>query len=401
MSLFLYEAINTQGKRVRGEVEADSESAARKKLKAQKLVPRRVEQGEKTGSAGVSRGFFRKLDADDELNFLQQLATLLEAGLPLSEALLSITEGMESQRARRAITLLRQQVLEGDSLAEGMRAQGFDEIVCNMIAAGEETGQMASVAARLASLIEHRQRLRQELLSAALYPMLVTVFGIVVVIFLLVVVIPQIVTVFAHAGGTLPWLTLALIRGSQFVRGNGLPILALLILLVLLYRLALRNPSFRMAKDKLLLRLPVVGGLLSKIETARFARSLGVLLSGGVPVLVSLHIAIQSVVMLPIRKTLLEAGEALREGEGLGGRLARDRYIPHMAARLIAVGEQSATLDAMLIRIANSFEEQGGRTLQRLVTLVEPLLVMLMALIVGGMALAILLPIMDMNELIR
>lgn len=401
MSLFLYEAVDARGKRLRGEIEADSELAARKKIKSQGLVPRRLEAG---GSGGRLKGgqyFSRRFKVEDTLFFLQQLATLLEAGLPLSEVLSSIAEEGENRRVCRVVSALRQQVLEGNSLAQSMQAQGFDEIVCNMISAGEESGQLASVTMRLAELIEHRQRLRQELLSAALYPMLVILFGILVVIFLLAVVVPQIVSVFEHGGGELPWLTQLLIGSSRFVNEYGVLLLFLATGLVLLYRLAMRKDSLQDARDRMLLAIPGLGGLLGKIETAKFARSLGVLLNGGVPVLESMHIAIQSVSLTPIRRVLLAAGDGLREGEGLASRLSQSSHVPSMAVRMIAVGEQSGTLGTMLIRIANSYEEQGGRTLQRLVTLAEPLLVMLMAVVVGAIAMAILLPIMDMNELIR
>lgn len=401
MSMFGYEAVDARGRVRKGELEAVSERDARAQLKARGLLPRKLARVDApaAGQAGGSSG--RALSPAESVVFLQQLATLLDAGMPLVEALGSIAEGMESRRARQSVAGLRQQVLEGRSLADAMGAQGFDEIMRNMVAAGEETGQLNAVAERLAQLLEHRQQLRQDILSAVLYPLIITGFGLLVMVFLLTVVVPQVARVFARAGGDLPWLTQALIHVSGALREDGLWMLAGLIGMVAAYRLAVRRPEIREARDRFLLSLPGVGLLLRKIETARYARTLGMLLSGGVPVLSAMLIAAQSVGMLPIRQAVLEARESLREGESLAARLGRSGWLPHLAVRLIAVGEQSGRLDAMLLRVAESYETESARSLKRLVTILEPMLVMLMAVLVGALAMAILLPIMEMNELVR
>ncbi len=273
--------------------------------------------------------------------------------------------------------------------------------MCNMVAAGEETGRLDAVAARLSELLERRQRLRQDLLSAVLYPLIVTGFGFTVLVFLLTVVVPRISGVFARAGGHLPWLTQALIDVSTTLRAHGGALLLLLIAAVAAWRLALRNPRLRLLRDRLLLALPAAGPLLCKVETARYARTLGMLLSGGVPTLAALDIAAQSVSLGPLRQTAAAAREALREGGGLSEELGKSGHVPHLAVSLIAVGEQSGRLDAMLLRVADTFERDSTRLLKRFVTVLEPLLVMLMAVLVGALAMAILLPIMEMNELVR
>jgi len=402
MSLFVYEAFDADGKLKKGELEADSEQAARKLVKAMQLVPRHIAAAERVpAAASATAGFSRAFSQAELQDFLQQFATLLNAGIPLAEALASIAEGMEQRRMQRIVTRLRQQVMEGRPLALSMRELGFDEIACNMVAAAEESGQLASVVSRLAELVERRQQMLQALLSATLYPLVVTGFSMLVMVFLLAYVVPQVVGVFSHAGGKLPWMTLALLGISEWIRNDGLWAILLIALLATGYRYALRRPPLRAARDRALLQLPWVGGLLCRIEIARFTRTLGVLLAGGVPILQALHIAAHGVGLLPVRQMLLDAGEALREGRPLAATLAQSRYVPRLAIRLIAVGEQGGALDAMLIRIADSFEEQGTHVLKRMVTLAEPLLVMLMAAMVGSMALAILLPIMDMNELVR
>ncbi len=401
MSLFAYEALDADGRRRRGEIEADSERSARQQLKAMRLIVRRlsvVDRHEEAGSRG--RGRSRMSQAETVL-FLQQLATLSEAGMPLAEALAAIAEGMDRPAGRRAVAAMRQTVLEGGSLAEALRDQHLDEVVCNMIAAGEETGQLEAVAARLAELLEHRQRLRQDLMSATLYPAIILGFGVLVMLFLMAVVVPQVVSVFEHAGGELPWLTRMVIAASDLLRDDGGWFALLLLSLLVIYRLLMRHEVFRELRDRWLLRLPGIGSLLVRIETARFSRTLGMLLSGGVQALAAMHIANQNWTLIPLRQLGEAARESLREGGSLSSAFRAAGLVPHLAVQLLAVGEQSGNLDAMLLRVADHYEREVARGLKRLLTIAEPLLVLLMALGVGAMALAILLPIAEMNELVR
>ncbi len=401
MGLFAYQAINARGKKIAGEIEADSERAARKLLKLQQLVPRQLQQVEHKQSEGAASCGRGHLNAVETTTFLQQLATLFGAGMTLTDALDSIADGMENRRARRVVAAIRQQVLEGGSLAAGLKNQGFNEVVYNMVAAGEETGQLESVALRLADLLEHRDRMRQDLLSATLYPAIIMGFGLLVMVFLLTVVVPQVVTVFERAGSNLPWLTEVMISISAFLRDDGIYVLLVLVGLGIAYRVLLRNPKFKYRRDRLLLRVPGVRTLLSKTEAARFSHTLGMLLSGGVPTLSAMYIATQSLGLLPVREIAEQARETLREGGNLSEALKIGGYFPHLATRLIAVGEQSGTLDRMLLKVAQTFEQEIARNLKRMLTVLEPVLVLLMALVVGALALAILLPIIEMNELIR
>ncbi|PIP01558.1 MAG: hypothetical protein COX55_10335, partial [Zetaproteobacteria bacterium CG23_combo_of_CG06-09_8_20_14_all_54_7] len=323
------------------------------------------------------------------------------AGMPLVDSLASIAVGMDKRKTRTAVVTIRQSVLEGGSLADALRDQQMDEVVCNMIAAGEETGQMEAVAARLAELLEHRQQLQQELLSATLYPAIILGFGMLVMLFLMAVVVPQVVTVFERAGGDLPLLTKVVIAASDFLRAYGGWLVVLLAGVILAYRLAMRRSGLRRIRDTQLLRLPGIGRLMARIDTARFARTLGMLLTGGVPVLAAIHIANQNWSMLPLRTLGEAARESLRGGGSLSEALKPGGMVPHIAIQLLAVGEQSGTLDTMLLRVAEHFEREVSRGLKRMLTIAEPLLVMLMALGVGAMAMAILLPIAQMNELVR
>lgn len=400
MSLFAYEAVDAKGRREKGEIEADSERGARQQLKARKLVVRHFELVEERSKNSLSqRG--KGLNGNETSTFLQQLSTLTAAGMPLVEALASIAEGMERRQARHVINAVRQQVLEGGSLADALRGQGLEEVVCNMVAAGEETGQLEAVAARLAELLEHRQQMSQELLSATLYPAIILGFGLIVMLFLLAVVVPQIVAVFERSGGNLPELTKIVIALSSFLRDDGVWLLIAVISAILVYLTAMRRESMHYRRDELLLKMPGISSLLEKIETARFSHTLGMLLAGGVPVLSAMHIANQSLSLLPMRRVGEHASEQLREGGSLAEGLKSGGYIPHMAIRLIEVGESSGTLDHMLIKVAENYEREASRNMKRLVTILEPALVLLMAAMVGALALAILLPIIEMNELVR
>jgi general secretion pathway protein F len=399
MSVFAYEALDGRGRRQKGEIEADSERGARQKLKARQLVVRKLSTIEKQQRG--KDGGQPHLNASETVLFLQQLSTLSEAGMPLIDALGSIADGMSKQASRRAVFSIRKKVLEGGSLAEALRAQHFDEVICNMVAAGEETGQLEAVASRLAQLLEHRQQLNQDLLSATLYPAIIMGFGVLVMLFLTTVVIPKMVAVFERAGGDLPTLTKVVIALSDFLRAHGGWLIVALAALILGYKLLMRKPSARQCRDEWLLRLPGISTLLVTIETARFSRTLGMLLGGGVPALAAMLIANQSWSLLPLKAIGEQAREGLREGESLASALEHGGHIPSMAIQLLAVGEQSGQLDTMLIRIADHYEKEVSRNLSRMLTIAEPLLVMFMAVGVGALAMAILLPIVEMNQLVK
>ncbi|MBL4759675.1 MAG: type II secretion system F family protein [Mariprofundaceae bacterium] len=399
MSLFVWQALNASGQRKRGEIESDSERSARKQLKQQGLIVQRLTlQEEHKKSDALSKK--KSLNGVETTLFLQQLSTLTSAGMTLSEALSAVAEGMEVKRARRAVSFVRQQVLEGSSLANALRAIGMDDVVCNMVEAGEETGQLEAVSERLSELLENRQQMNQELLSAILYPLIILCFGMLVMVVLLTWVVPQIVSVFEHTGGELPGLTQWVIAASDILREYGLLLLISGAGLVLAASLAMRRESVRDWRDMWLLRLPALSTLLSKIEIARFSRTLGMLLSGGVSTLAAMHIANQSFVLLPFQRLGEKARESLREGGNLSDAF-RGGGVPHLAVQLISVGEKSGQLDKMLLRVANQYEQEISRNLKRMLTVVEPALMLVMAVMVGLMAVAILLPIVEMNSLVR
>ncbi len=401
MALFAYEALDAAGKRKKGQLDADSERAARKILRGQGLMVRKLEAVAQTKQAGAGKQAGSKLKPAETVNFLQQLSTLIDSGMPLVEALASIAEGMENARSQGVIASVRQQVLEGSSLADALRAHHFDEVICNMVDAGEETGQLDAVATRLAELLERRQALSQELLSATLYPAIILSFGVLVMLFLLAVVVPQIVSVFERNGGELPALTVFVIATSEFIRSHGLLLILLFSAALFAYIMAMKKEAMRYKRDVLLLKIPALSSLLLKVNTSRYARTLGMLLEGGVPALAAMKIAQQSITLLPMREAVTQARDMLREGASLADGLKTGGFVPLLALRMIAVGEQSGTLATMLIRVADNYDKETSRNIKRLLTIMEPLLVMGMAVGVGTLAMAILLPIVEMNQLVH
>jgi len=401
VSLFTYEAIDEQGRRKNGEIDSDSERAVRQTLRTQGLMVRKLTLVENANKQKGEAKASQRLKSAETVNFLQQLATLIDSGMPLVEALASIAEGMENARSSRVVSSIRQQVLEGNALAEALRVHGFDDVICNMVAAGEETGQLDAVSTRLAELLERRQALSQELLSATLYPVIIMVFGVVVMLFLLTVVVPQIVTVFERAGGDLPALTVFVIASSGFLRDHGLILSLLFSASVFTYIVAMKRESMRFKRDLWLLKIPLISNLLLKTNTSRYTRTLGMLLEGGVPALVAMKIAQQSITLLPMREAISKGRDMLREGSSLADGLKVGGFVPLLALRMIAVGEQSGTLATMLIRVADNYDKESSRNIKRLLTIMEPLLVLGMAVGVGTLAMAILLPIVEMNQLVH
>ena len=401
MAIFAYDALDAGGKRKKGQIDAESERAARKNLRAQGLMVRKLESVEQAQKQAANGKAAAKLKPAETVNFLQQLSTLIDSGMPLVEALSSIAEGMEAARSQAVIASVRQQVLEGKSLAEALRTHHFDDVICNMVDAGEETGQLDAVSTRLAELLERRQALSQELLSATLYPVIILAFGVIVMLFLLAVVVPQIVSVFERAGGDLPALTVFVIATSEFLRNNGLLLILLFSASVFTYIMAMKKEAMRYKRDELLLKIPALSSLFLKTNTSRYARTLGMLLEGGVPALAAMKIAQQSITLLPMREAVGQARDMLREGSSLADGLKTGGFVPLLALRMIAVGEQSGTLDKMLIRVADNYDKESSRNIKRLLTIMEPMLVMGMAVGVGTLAMAILLPIVEMNQLVH
>ena len=400
MPAFRYEAVDAAGRPRRGLLEAASARAARDTLRGDGLFPTAVE--------AASRSLAMHADATHLAPGIltlitRQLATLVASGMPLDQALAAVVEQADHPGAVRVLGAIREQVGAGESLAGALSRfpRTFSELYRGLVAVGAESGQLGGVLSRLADYLEARQALRQKFASALIYPALVTVIALAVIATLLLYVVPQIVAVYQQSRQTLPWLTRALIASSDFVRATGWYWLGLFAMVAIAAALLLRQERWRERWQALLLATPVVGTVLRGLDTARFASTLSILTGSGAPLLRALETAAGVIWARPIRRAAQAASAHVREGVSLARALASQRMFPALLVHLVANGEQSGQLPAMLERAAREQDADVERRLTWLAALVQPVLIVFMGGIVLVLVLAVMLPIVSMNQLIR
>jgi general secretion pathway protein F len=404
MGAFAYTALDASGKERRGVLEGDTARHVRGQLREQQLLPVTVQElVEQEASRKRTFSFGGGVSVTDLSLLTRQLATLCRAGLPLEEALLAVSQQSEKPRTQRVLLGVRAKVMEGHPLAAGLAdfPRVFPEIYRATVSAGEQAGHLDDVLERLADYTENREVMRQKVLGAMLYPIALTVMCFVIVSILLVFVVPKVVDVFDSYRASLPLATRVLIAVSDFIRVWGIYALAGVIALGWLGARQLKKPATRTRVDQLQLQLPVIGRIARGFNTARFTRTLSILTASSVPVLDALRIAGEVVTNLPMRQAVATATLRVREGAPIGRSLAASRLFPPMTIHLISSGESSGQLDAMLERAAQSQERELDGLLTALVSLLGPLLIVLMGVFVIGIVFAMLLPIFQMNSLIR
>lgn len=405
MPAFDYLALTASGARQRGVTEAETEQQARQRLRDQGLLPLSVESSRRApDSDGAVRGFKRsaRLAGDQVVLFTRLLGTLLNSGLPLDDALTALSKQSESADFKRVALDIRARVMEGHGLAAGLDQfpKIFPPVYRATVAAGAQTRHLPTVLARLADFMEERQRVAQRLKVAMIYPTVLTIVAMAVVSGLLGYVVPEVVKVFAQMNRELPALTRGLIAVSGFVQQWGALMLAALIGVVFALRAFFARPGPRLARDRFILRLALLGTLIREADAGRFARTLAILLGSGLAMLEALHIAAKSVSNTGTAQELETAIERVREGASLSQGLARVQGFPPLLAHLVANGENSGELPKMLDSAADAHERSMQLKIAVLMGLAEPLLILLMGAIVLVIVLAILLPIFDMNRLV-
>jgi general secretion pathway protein F len=397
---FRFEAVDAAGRIERGVSEGAGARALRDALRAQGLTPLAVEElaGSERASAAQPR-----IRLEDLAMLTRQLATLVNAGTPIDRALLAVAE--QSERAAVAATLqaIHAEVVSGRSLAAalGPFPRTFDELYRGLVAAGLETGQLGPVLARLADYLESRRALRQKVVGALIYPALVTLIAAAVVAALLFYVIPQVVAVYQQSRQTLPLLTRALIGFTAFARDSGVYWAFGSALAVAAAVFAMRLPAWREAVHRLAIRLPVAGRLAVAIDTARFASTLAILTRSRTPLLRAIEYAAQVVRLLPLRHAALGSIDRVRSGAPLARALGETRIFPPLLVHLVANGEASGALPEMLDRAGEEMRLEVERRLAWLTALLEPALIVLMGGVVLVLVLAVMLPIVSMNQLLR
>ena len=399
MGAFEYTALDASGKERKGILEGDTPRHVRQQLRERQLLPVSVSEVA-AREAGRQRAFgtLRRVSAADVTLLTRQLATLVRAALPLEESLLAVSQQTEKPRVQSILLGVRARVMEGHTLADGLAEfpRVFPEIYRATVAAGEQAGHLDTVLERLADYTERREEIRQKILAAMLYPIVLSVMSFLIVTALMVYVVPKVVSVFEASKAQLPLITRILIGTSHFLRVRGIWLVLAVALLVVLARRWMRNPTARRRVHHLLLRLPLVGKLVRGFNTARFTRTFSILTVSSVPVLDALRIAGEVVTSLPMRDAVLEAAERVREGAPIGRSLAVSKLFPPMTVHLISSGESSGELDAMLEQAAVSQERELDAIMAAMVGLLGPLLIVVM-----GIVFAMLLPIFKLDDLVH
>jgi general secretion pathway protein F len=404
MGAFEYIALDNAGKERKGVLEGDTPRHIRQLLRERQLLPVTVnEVAQKEAIRQRSFSFTRRVAPADLSLFTRQLATLVRAGLPLEESLLAVSQQTEKPRVQSIILGVRSKVMEGHTLADGLTdfPRVFPEIYRATIAAGEQAGHLDHVLERLATYTESREEIRQKILAAMLYPIVLTVMCFIIVSALLVFVVPKVVSVFEASKAQLPLITRVLITTSGFLKEYGIWLIVLAVIAAVLFRRWLRDPDAKRRYHRLQLRLPLIGKLARGFNTARFTRTFSILSASSVPVLEAMRIAGEVVTNLPMRDAVIDAAARVREGAPIGRSLAASKLFPPMTVHLISSGESSGELDSMLEQAAKSQERELDGILAAMVGLLGPLLIVVMGLFVMGIVFAMLLPIFKMNDLIH
>ena len=406
MPIFEYTALNKLGRHERGTIDAESLEAARRELRAARVHVVRIGMGDSDARQAAARrtaGGGGRVRARDVAVAARQLAILLRAGMAVTPALDALVEQLSGQPLAGVMAGVRDRVNQGATLASAMaeHPRAFPELFVNMVRAGEAAGALDTILWRLAEMSEKRINLAGKVKAAMVYPAVLAVVGAAVVMFLMAFVIPSVSKLFVEMKRALPWPTVSLMAVSGFVRDYFWVVCVAAVALWMAGRSWARAPAGRLAWDRLKLRTPVLGDLILKSAVARFARTLGVLLASGVPILDALAIVKRLVGNAVITEALDAAGESVGKGDSIAEPIRRSGVFPPLVYHMIAVGESSGNVEDRLVEVAEAYENEVETKTVALTSLVEPLMILIMGCVVGFIVLAILLPIFEINEVIR
>ncbi len=420
MALYAWKGLSAGGKTVSGTRESDGPKSLRQALRKENVFITEVrevvggkqsKQALAAGGAGKKglrrevdfKGMFERVKAQDVAVFTRQMGTLLHAGIPLAEAMGALAEQSDNKKLQLILAGIRQKVNEGGSLADAMTAHPkvFPDLYTNLVRSGETAGNLDAVLFRLADFMDAQIELRSKVSSAMAYPILMTIVGSLVLGFLMTVVVPPIAAIFADSGKALPWNTQLLVLIADIVGGYWWIVLPILIFTVIFVRRWTRKPKGRAFMDRVKLRLVLVGKLIRFIAVARFARTLATMLASGVPVLTALDIVKRVLNNSVLEKVVEDARLAIREGESIAATLKKSGQFPSMMCHMVAVGERSGQLEAMLENVASAYERDVSVEVGRLTSILAPLMIVVMAIGVGFIVFSILMPIIDMGGMVQ
>lgn len=403
MPTFRYSAYKPGGSEVTGTIEANNQGEAKQRLKKDGLYPKEIASADEAVSRKGLQ-LFRKKVALPELSLMtRRLATLLGSSVPVYEAITTLHEQEKPGELRKMLGRVRDRLAEGTSLAKALAAepQIFSDSYIGMVSAGEASGALEVVLERLAEFLEDQDAVRSKVVTSLAYPILMVVVGTGVMLFLLAFVVPKIVTVFEESKATLPLITIILIKVSNLVRKGWWALLILAFAVSAALKKIKQNEDLCHKRDRFLLKLPLIGPLWQRLILSRFAKVLGLLLMSGVPVIKAIEITSEAIVNREYRFFLTEASEELIQGGSLSASLKKSPLFPPLLVHMVAVGEKSGELEKMLIKAGEAFEKEFEAAVSRFMALLEPLLVLGMGLCVGIVVLAVLLPIFQLNQLVK
>ncbi len=400
MPIYKWEGKTAKGVIKKGEMEGPNEAAIRIHLRQQNIVPTKLSS--KGKEIRFSLPFRKKVKQRAVAIFTRQLATMIDAGLPLVQSLEILSAQQEDKVFKNIIREIREDVEGGSTFAGSLKKHPvtFNELYTNLVVAGEEGGILDTILTRLANYIEKSEALKKKVKSALIYPATIVGVAVIVVAILMIFVIPVFENLFKSSGQTLPLPTLVVVTLSKLIKKYVVIFIAAMILLVFLFRKYYQTQNGKAVVDHLLLKLPVFGSLLKKIAVARFSRTLGTLVSSGVPILDGLSIVSRTSGNKTIEAAILNARSSIREGETIAEPLSRSGIFPPMVIQMIAVGESTGALDSMLSKIAEFYEEEVDIAVANLTSLLEPFLMVFLGVVIGGVVISMYLPIFSMASAI-
>ena len=405
MAVYEYAAVAKTGKNVKGVIDADSAAAARRKLRDQDLYPTDVKETKTgaTGEEGGSRLFEQSISARDIALMTRQLAVLLQAGMALVEGLTALMKQTSNTRLRKIIFDVRDRVNEGKTLADAlnMHPKVFKGLYTNMVRAGEASGALEQVLFRLADIQERQVRLQKRVASALAYPVFLALFGVAVIIFLMVAIMPRIMGLFERQNADLPMVTEVMVAMSHFISGYWWAILLLIACILIGWRAWVGTPKGRHSWDMFKLKAPLFGNLTTKIICARFTRTLGTMLQSGLTMMVGLDVVRSVVQNVVVEESIDDVKAAIRRGKDLAQPLGESGIFPPLMVQMTELGQRSGEIEDMLIRVADTYEEDVELTVDALVSLLEPIIIVVMAVFVGCLVASILLPILQLTQEIQ
>jgi len=403
MPIFEYKAVSPAGETVQGTMEAGSMDRVISRLQEAGNIPLQAQEAGKGGfSLAMLRSGRRGIGSREVGEFTQQLATLLGAGLPLDRSLQVLLELTENDRLKRMVTDVRERVREGGSLSDALEAQHgiFSRLYINMVRAGEIGGTLDQTLDRLTDYLDRSKDLKDSVISAMIYPVLLILLAAGSLILLLVYVIPQFTPIFDELGGDLPLITKMVLAVGGVLQNFWWGLVGLTVIAYFLFRSMLADPPRRLSFDTRLLAARWVGPLVAKLETARFSRTLGTLLVNGVPLLSAMSIARNVITNTRLREDVVEASREVKTGGGVARNLASGERFPRLALQMISVGEETGRLDSMLLKVADTFDRDVRNTIDRLLSVFTPVVTLLLAVMIGTIVLSVLLAILGINELV-